>query len=336
MTAPYDIKATGSASVDSGNNHARLQEDIDSITKRLQSSSSELNPTQLLLQRAQAYADLGNEAGAQSDIAQAASLVKDPEHATPENISAVERAFRNISIAGKRGSLSRNSLADKRDEELVDAVVDKATPASFGSDLVDILHALEARVEQKKKPLESGLLSKLVDTFHRLFSDEKQVAEGKDKDIRALASCISSCFSVSSGTKGMQEEKQSMETHAMLSDILSRILGAWRDHENDGWFKQRACQYGASMYASAIHALATTSKIDASTELPHVSGALGEAYAFFVNQIWLVGTLPIASPAEINGTIQGALRLLTTHHPLFVYQFTSASQRANDNAASPF
>ncbi|KAJ1645898.1 SWI5-dependent HO expression protein 4 [Coemansia asiatica] len=337
MTTLSDTKTSaGPKVIESGSSRAKLQLDIDSITKKLQSNPSELDPTQLLLQRAQLYADIGNEAGAQADITQAASLVKDPKHALPENIAAVERAFREITISGASHSLYKDSFASKQDEELVDMVVQKTnSKGSFDSSLVGMLNALEARIERKKKALQSSHLCKLVDTFHLIISDEKKIADGKDKTLRALASCISASFAKLSQTRKSTTNIQSPIKDSALSNILSHIIDTWKSHESDGWFKQTACRYGASMYASAVYALVATSEIDPDTELAQVSKALKDAYSFFINQIWLVGTLSTA-PAEIKDVIQGALRLLTGHRPLFTFKFTSASQSAKDNAASPF
>ncbi|KAJ2704977.1 SWI5-dependent HO expression protein 4 [Coemansia sp. IMI 203386] len=332
MTTLSDNTATGSSSTDGSSNHAKRQMDIDGITKKLRSNAPELNPTQLLLQRAQIYADLGNGASAQSDIAQAASLVKDSKHGTPENIAAVERAFRDISISSGSGrALSKSSHSDKQDAELVDVVAEMISSCSFSSDLVDILHTLEARVEQKKNALQSNLLTKLVDIFHDMCSSDIKISDDQGQALKALVSCISSCFAVSATAQ------RSQANTVFLSVLLNTILDFWKKHESNGLFKQNACRYGAGMYASAIYALVSTSEIDADSELAHVSDALSDAYVLYINQIWLVGTLSVASAAEMKAIVQGALRLLTAHRPLFVYQFTTASQRAKDKAAaSPF
>ncbi|KAJ1842661.1 hypothetical protein LPJ57_009958, partial [Coemansia sp. RSA 486] len=264
MTTLSDNTATGSSSTDGSSNHAKRQMDIDGITKKLRSNAPELNPTQLLLQRAQIYADLGNGASAQSDIAQAASLVKDSKHGTPENIAAVERAFRDISISSGSGrALSKNSYSDKQDSELVDVVAEMISSGSFSSDLVDILHTLEARGEQKKNALQSNLLTELVDIFHDMCSSDIKISDDQDQALKALVSCISSCFAVSATAQ------RSQANTGFLSVLLNTILGVWKKHESNGLFKQNACRYGAGMYASAVYALVSTSEIDADSELAH-------------------------------------------------------------------
>ncbi|KAJ1720618.1 SWI5-dependent HO expression protein 4 [Coemansia erecta] len=290
--------------------------EIERLTKELQSSAGDgsSNPAQILLQRARVYADLGDESNAQSDISQAAALVKDAKYASADNVAAVERAFREITVsrkAGTGGPVGSNAkYADKSIDDLVAIVVEDARKGASDADATEAMGVLESRIRQKKQALLADQLAQLVNAFHSCVTD---ASEDGEKFARALADCISASINLAA---------DSADKHTLLGGTSEQILNAWETHESDGQFKQQACRYGTGIYASMAFALAKRpdESEDSSASSPH-----DKIYQFFISQVWMVGTLPVATSAEVREVVQGALRLLTADRPMFIRQFVSAA-----------
>ncbi|KAJ2714953.1 SWI5-dependent HO expression protein 4 [Coemansia spiralis] len=291
------MTATAAAAASSASvRQTKLREAVDSITEELQANRSAA-PT-LLLRRAQAYADLGEEALARDDVARTAELVKDPQHKTPESVGAVERALREMAIASRAtaaGDTADDGTASV--EELVAHIMDNNAPAAA---------VLEQRILAKRAVLTAEQICGLVDSFHGLCARTSTMADN-DTYPTALVSCISAAHS-------------SLAPAAALIAAVAHTVRGWLAHDTDGEFKQRACRHGAKMYASAAHALAAqTGTGDADSEALEV---LREAYGFYVTQVWPVGVLLGQSAGSV---CEGALRLLTANRPLFVFAFASGA-----------
>ncbi|ORX67047.1 hypothetical protein DL89DRAFT_51290 [Linderina pennispora] len=171
--------------------------------------------------------------------------------------------------------------------------------------------ALEARIRQKKYVLEPRDMLELLDAFHALCrGGDGEVAE-------EVGSCIRQALGGAGGNAAARQ---------MLVDFAKAVAGAWEAHHSNGEFKQLACRHGAGMYASAAYALSTIAP-DAS-----VQQCLAQAFAFYIGQIWMVGSLP---SAEFTQAGQGMLRLLTANKPVFLHEFASASAATRKGTVTP-
>ncbi|KAJ2784640.1 SWI5-dependent HO expression protein 4 [Coemansia javaensis] len=293
-----------------------LQAEAEAITRELQAGGADLGAAaQRLLRRARVYADMGDGARAREDIARAAALARDPEHGAAEDVAAVERALREISVSAP--GAAGGALGAATDEELV-------ARAASDSDGGSAAAELEARVGAKRARLDSAQICRLVDAFHERCA--RGGADGDAAAAAALASCVGAAVARIGGGGGAGSRQS-------LAEVAGRMARGWERRDADGAFKQRACSHGASMYAAAAHALAT---LGGQAQGPGAAdGALGAAYAFYVHQVWPVGSLPDAAGGAQGGVCQGALRLLAGSAPHFVAAFVSAGPPGRGAAASP-
>ncbi|KAJ2557681.1 SWI5-dependent HO expression protein 4, partial [Coemansia sp. RSA 1933] len=324
-----------------------MDQSIESITKRLQTDDSEA--PMLLLQRAQLYADEGDEANAKADIASAASLVKEPRHRTDQMVAAVERAFRDITISPTEqpGALKDPLLAKYTAlsvNDLVDAVVKWTKGGKLpDQEAVAMVGALGNKADSPGKPvtLDARQICSLVDAFHTTAVVSADDASDNCVFAKGVARCIKSVVLHLAAANTDDEGKTggpytiAQASICILKDAAKAIQTAWETHDTDGSFKQRACRYGASMYMSVAYAMATYSdpqKAELSTDL---STPLRDTYEFYIQQVWMVGTLQVATADEVGEVSQGILRLLTANKPLFVYLFITASSSDKKGSKTP-
>ncbi|KAJ1663394.1 SWI5-dependent HO expression protein 4 [Coemansia sp. RSA 1813] len=314
-----------------------MDQSIESITKKLQADSSEA--PMLLLQRAQLYADKGDEANAKADIASAASLVKEPQHRTDQAVAAVERAFRDIAIrpttrSGKLGDplLAKYSALSVKD--LVETVVGMANGSAPDQDAIAAAGALASKADASGKlALDSTQICILIDAFHTAATtpgtlDESAFAKNIAQCIKSVA--LSMAADPDSKDKASDTDILEQIKICTLREAAKSIQTAWKTHDSDGSFKQLACRYGASMYMAVAYAMSTyldpqNADLVASTK---------DIYNFYIQQVWMVGTLQVTAADEIGEVSQGILRLLTANRPLFVYLFVTASDSSGKGSST--
>ncbi|KAJ2380427.1 hypothetical protein GGI05_006310, partial [Coemansia sp. RSA 2603] len=243
-----------------------------------------------------------------------AMLVKDARYASEDNVAAVERAFREINVAHKTGASGGLRVGAKYASMSADDLVADITAAAgegkLGAGMIEAVGALKLRILQQKQVLEAHQLSQLLDVFHSIITD---TSESSEEAAKALADCVSSSANLTADTK---------DKKATLDGVSGKLLHLWKTNENNGQFKQYACRFGAEMYASIAFALAKNNSVsgESSEATDHC-----EVYALFIKQVWLVGTLPVATSDEVRGVVQGALRLLTADRPMFVHQLVTST-----------
>ncbi|KAJ1949395.1 SWI5-dependent HO expression protein 4 [Linderina macrospora] len=290
-------------------NRSKSLAEIERITHELQAKDA--NVVRLLLERAQAHANLGDESQARDDISRAAALVKEPAYGSAESVAAVERALKEITIS--KGTGVTKVLVTSSDKDIVQMVSQYSTQKNVErTTVVDAVRVLEARIGQKRHSLETEDILELLSAFHLLCEHgDGEVAE-------EIGSCVRAALS------GTAEEKPAEQ---MLVRFAMAVAAAWEAHHSDGGFKQLACCHGAGMYAGAAYALSK-----AKTDDTKVQQCLVQAFAFYISQIWMVGSLPAAEFKQVG---QGLLRLLTANKPVFLHAFAMASTGAKKGAVSP-
>ncbi|KAJ2453809.1 SWI5-dependent HO expression protein 4 [Coemansia sp. RSA 2336] len=299
-----------------------LQASVDRITKQLQASNdnSNKNVPLLLIERAQAYSDLGEEAMARRDIAQAAALVKEPLYSSEDNVAAVERAFREITVS--KGPKATNGMAQLSDQEAISLIAKDL--ASNSKDTIAAAAALEQRILANQTKLGAEQLNSLQRMFHDL-------CQHTETDNAELAMSLASSINVAVSRLGISDEQPtSYQTH--LNTFIRQVLDTWSANADNGIFKQRACRYGAKMYTSAIHALSTyNTTLDAAI--------LQSATDFYIDNIWLVGTLSADDSDLLTSTCQGILRTSANNaHSMAVLvasQLSTAVKDPNNSAQFP-
>ncbi|KAJ1893219.1 SWI5-dependent HO expression protein 4, partial [Coemansia sp. IMI 209127] len=319
-----------------------MDQSIEGITKKLQADDSEA--PMLLLQRAQLYADKGDEANAKTDIASAASLVKEPRHRTDQAVAAVERAFRDITIrqttqSGKPGDplLAKYSALSVND--LVDAIVTGAKDGKPDQDTAAMACALAIKADTPGNlSLDSGRMRSLIDVFHTAATTAD--ASGECVFAKDVALCVKSAalrMATGLNDKGKASGSDTLDSTRIcaLKDSAKSIQAIWEVHDSDGSFKQQACRYGASMYMAVAYAMSTYSDPQNSEDNYDIAAPLQGIYDFYIQQVWMVGTLQTSTAEEIGEISQGILRLLTANKPLFVYLFITASSSGSKGSNSP-
>ncbi|KAJ1874499.1 SWI5-dependent HO expression protein 4 [Coemansia sp. RSA 990] len=279
---------------------------VDRITKQLQASndSSNENVPLLLIERAQAYSDLGDEAMARRDIAQAAALVKEPLYSSEDNVVAVERAFRKITVS--KGPKAANSMADLGVQEIISLISKDIASKGISKDTIAAAVALEQRILANQIKLDAKQLDSLQSMFHGL-------CQHAETDNGELAKSLSSGINVAVSRLGVSDEQPELYQSRLIS-FIQQVLDTWSANADNGVFKQQACRYGAKMYTSAIHAL--------STYKPTLDTAILQlATDFYIDSIWLVGTLSVDEGNLSTSICQGMLRLLTDCPSHFIYSY---------------
>ncbi|KAJ2621281.1 SWI5-dependent HO expression protein 4 [Coemansia sp. RSA 1358] len=317
----------------------QIEGTIEHITKELQANNSAA--PMLLLKRAQLYADMGDETNAKADIANAAALVKEPQYKSDEAVAAVERAFHETSISpailltNTASGASVNKYAGLSDQEIVLAIEQKVECCKFDQYVVSVACELTTRADASgKSRLPKSLLLSIINAFHNTceYSDNAAVSstsEHSEELKKQLAQCVRSVAlrmtaESSTGKDGSSRDIKDIDNRTVLEALVDCIVNTWCTQDANGHFKQMACQYGAAMYTAIAYALSTHLH-GSSSEVAASNTSLYAIYSFFIQQVWLVGTLPVATADEIKDVCQGILRLLTANKPLFLYLFISSS-----------
>ncbi|KAJ2755074.1 SWI5-dependent HO expression protein 4 [Coemansia pectinata] len=303
------------------------QTEVERITKELQAGAQHGSALELLLQRAQLYADLGNEDKAKSDISQAAALAREPD-ASAASVAAVEKAFRKISVsnAGGLSAVGAGKYATHTNDAIVDSVVkfvaESLSPEDSARDIAEAVGVLSGRIAQSKRGvslLTESQLCQLVDAFHTIC-ERVSLAKDQDELAAALAGSVRSALSQLAVPIATSDGKEA--DISSLVKVAAAIAETWERHQNDGHFKQQTCRLGAALYTTAAYALSTH---EASQNDSVLSEVVRRSFAFCVSQLWLVGTLPVATVDEYRDVGQGILRLLTANRPLFLSLFVTCT-----------
>ncbi|KAJ2699668.1 SWI5-dependent HO expression protein 4 [Coemansia sp. IMI 209128] len=304
------------------------QAEVERITKELQAGAQQRSALELLLQRAQLYADLGDENKAKADISQAAALAREPD-ASAASVAAVEKAFREISVSNTSLSAAgKSKYATHTSDAIVDSIV-KFIEAGQNSDdtatgIAEAVGVLNSRIAQNSRHslLSESQLCQLVDAFHTICEREKPTKD-LDQLAAALAGCARSALAQLAVPEGTRDGKEpDLEARASLIKVAARIAETWEQHQDDGSFKQQTCKLGAALYTTAAYALSTH---EGSQNDSVLSEVVRRSFAFCVSQLWLIGTLPVATKDEYRDVGQGVLRLLTANRPLFLSLFVTSA-----------
>ncbi|KAJ2107184.1 SWI5-dependent HO expression protein 4 [Coemansia sp. RSA 922] len=302
------------------------QTEVERITKELQAGAQHSSALELLLERAQLYADLGDEEKAKADISQAAALAREPE-ASAASVAAVEKAFRAISVSNT--GVGTGKYATQTNDAIVDSVAkfvaESLSPEDSAKYIAEAIGVLSSRIAQNKRDvslLTESQLCQLVDAFHTICERVK-LTKDQDELAAALSSCVRSALSqlaVPAATN--READRDTADRSALVKVAARIAETWERHQNDGHFKQQTCRLGVALYTAAAYALSTH---EASQNDSILSEVVRRSFAFCVSQLWLVGTLPVATADEYRDVGQGILRLLTANRPLFLSLFVTCT-----------
>ncbi|KAJ2552508.1 hypothetical protein GGH95_005769, partial [Coemansia sp. RSA 1836] len=300
------------------------QAKAEQLTRELLAGGAQQSSAlELLLQRARLYADLGDEDKAKADISQAAALAREDPATEAASVAAVERAFREISVSNigdpnsKYAAHTSDAIVNsavKYVATIADQSLGEEKAATEAGDIAEAVRVLSGRIAQSKhgQPalLSEPQLDQLVDAFHTLCERTKLAS-----DQGSLAAEIASCVRSALAHMAVPTANDSEAKSALVS-VAVRIAETWERNQTNGSFKQQACGFGAAMYTTAAFALSTH-------EASHddISEIVRRSFAFCVNQLWLVGTTPVASAEEFGGIGQGILRLLTANRPLFMSLF---------------
>ncbi|KAJ2846262.1 SWI5-dependent HO expression protein 4, partial [Coemansia brasiliensis] len=290
-----------------------LQANVERITKQLQISNDgsvgDKNVPLLLIERAQAYSDLGDEAMARRDIAQAATLVKEPQYSSGDNVAAVERAFREITIS--KGPKADNIMAKLSDQEVISLISKGITAKNISKDTIAAAVALEQRILVNKTKLDAEQLDSLLNLFHiQCQYDKAETCE--------LALPLALGISTAVSRLGVSEERSEL-CLSLLKSFIQQMLDTWSANTDNGVFKQQACRYGAKMYTSVIHVLSSyKDSLDTTV--------LQSATDFYIDNIWLVGTLSADDNDSSASACQGMLQLLSDCPSYLVYSYVHKSR----------
>ncbi|KAJ2734794.1 SWI5-dependent HO expression protein 4 [Coemansia sp. BCRC 34962] len=304
------------------------QAEAERITKELQAGARQSSALELLLQRAQLYADLGSEDKAKADISQAAALAREPG-ASAASVAAVEKAFRELSVSNpSHSAASKSKYAAHTSDAIVDSIA-RFVEADQSSDdtasgIAEAVGVLSSRIIQSDRNLllAEAQLCQLVDAFHTICERAKPT---KDLDLlaAALAGCARSALTQLAVPTGSSDGKEpDPAARSALVKVAARIAEAWERHQNDGSFKQQTCKLGAAFYTTAAYALSTHEGSQNDSVLSEVAR---RSFSFCVSQVWLIGTLPVATHGEYRDVGQGVLRLLTANRPLFLSLFVTSA-----------
>ncbi|KAJ2070872.1 hypothetical protein GGI16_009251, partial [Coemansia sp. S142-1] len=224
------------------------QTEVERITKELQAGAQHSSALELLLERAQLYADLGDEEKAKADISQAAALAREPE-ASAASVAAVEKAFRAISVSNT--GIGTGKYATQTNDAIVDSVAkfvaESLSPEDSARDIAEALGVLSSRIAQNKRDfslLTESQLCQLVDAFHTIC-ERVNLTKDQDELAAALVSCVRSALSqlaVPAATS--KEADRDTADRSSLVKVAARIAETWERHQNDGHFKQQTCRLG--------------------------------------------------------------------------------------------
>ncbi|KAJ2809160.1 SWI5-dependent HO expression protein 4 [Coemansia guatemalensis] len=320
---------------------AQQQDRVDRITRELQADSTAA--PKLLLERAQAYGDMGEELLARSDLAQAAALVKESRYKTPESVAAVEQAFRELTVAREGGGTAaqrassteseQSQYRQNSNEELAGLASEAATQQAWG-DVATITAEIGRRVAAKQMEPDSDLLCALLDVFHSACEQGELGAHDAAKAVAASAGAAATKLAASDAQQQTEanttEPQRAHASTAALEAAVARAIGAWDDHDDNSEFRQKAARYGARMYAACAYALATHLGDNSSSGKQGDSAAAAaaakqrEMYKLYIGRVWLEATAATATAEEAGDATQGLLRMLTADRTLFAELFAAA------------
>ncbi|KAJ2083946.1 SWI5-dependent HO expression protein 4 [Coemansia sp. RSA 988] len=322
------------------------QDRVARITKELQTDSAAA--PKLLLERAQAYGDMGEESLARGDLAQAAALVKESRYKSAESVAAVEQAFRDLTVANG-GAAQRVSSAESlqnqykqnSNKELADLVIEAAAQHTWNN-VARIVAEIGRRMTAKQVELDSKLFCTLLDAFHSACEQEGSDAHNAAKAVAASTGAAATKLAVT-GTR-QQTEAETAETqseHAsaiVLEAAAARVISVWDTHGGNSEFQQRAARYGSRLYAACAYALATyVGGSDGSNQNERGAATTQrKLYELYIGRVWLEATAATAAAEEASDATQGLLRILTADRALFAELFAAGSGVTEANGARPF
>ncbi|KAJ2888877.1 hypothetical protein GGI21_006673, partial [Coemansia aciculifera] len=227
---------------------ASKQADIEQLTRELKTHGKEGGgggggALELLLQRARLYADLGDADKAKADISQAAALSREEGgDAASASVAAVERAFREISVASSSTRSGAGKYTAYTTEDIVSKVVAYVDGPKSGADeategVVEGMRVVGSRIAgSKTAQLADEQLVQLVDGFHSLCKYDKLSKEHVACAAAAIADTVRSALSQSAAPTA-NEPAAAIST---LVFVASRIATSWDENQGNSGFKHQA------------------------------------------------------------------------------------------------